>query len=69
MTQEKIARINELAHRDVKILAQLLQHRAGAGAAAGVQQQPGPGVAQSFQHGVHLLCKIQLSCHCYHPLL
>ena len=41
----------------------LLQHRAGAGAAAGVQQQPGPGVAQSFQHGVHLLCKIQLSCH------
>ena len=40
---------------DVEILAQPLQHGAGARPTAGVQQQPGTGSAQSFQHFVHLL--------------
>ena len=56
-------------HCDLKILAQLFQHCAGAGAAAGVEQKARPGAIQRFEHGIHLLCKIQLSCHCYHPLL
>ena len=56
-------------HRDLKILAQLFQHGAGTGPAAGVQQQARTGAAQLFEHGIHLLCKIQLSCHFYHPLL
>ena len=42
-------------HGDVEIPAQPLQHGAGTGAAAGMEQQPGAGVAQSFQHFVHLL--------------
>ena len=56
-------------HCDLKILAQLFQHCAGAGAAAGVQQKARTGAAQLLEHGIHLLCKIQLSCHFYHPLL
>ena len=56
-------------HRDLKILAQLFQHGAGTGPAAGVQQQARTGAAQLLEHGIHLLCKIQLSCHFYHPLL
>ena len=40
---------------DVEILAQPLQHGAGARPTAGVQQQPGAGSTQSFQHFVHLL--------------
>ena len=56
-------------HRDLEILAQLLQHGAGTGAAAGVQQKPRTGGAQIFEHGIHLLGKIQLSCHFYRPLL
>ena len=42
-------------HGDVEIPAQPFQHGAGTGAAAGMEQQPGAGVAQSFQHFVHLL--------------
>ena len=42
-------------HGDVEIPAQPLQHGAGTGAAAGMEQQPGAGAAQSFQHFVHLL--------------
>ena len=45
---------------DLKILAQLFQHGAGAGPAAGVEQKLWPGGGQRFQHFVHLLCKIQL---------
>ena len=54
---------------DVEIPAQPLQHGAGTGAAAGVEQKARPGAVQRFEHGIHLLCKIQLSCHFYHPLL
>ena len=56
-------------HCDLKILAQPFQHCAGAGAAAGVEQKARPGAVQRFEHGIHLLCKIQLNCHFYHPLL
>ena len=54
---------------DVEILAQPLQHGAGTGPATGMEQQLWPLRPQRFQHFVHLLCKIQLSCHFYHPLL
>ena len=47
-------------HRDLKIPAQLFQHGAGTGPAAGVEQQLWPLRPQRFQHFVHLLCKIQL---------
>ena len=47
-------------HGDLEVLAQLLQHGAGTGAAAGVEQELRPGGAERFQHFVHLLCKIQL---------
>ena len=47
-------------HRDLKIPAQLFQHGAGTGPAAGMEQQLWPLRPQRFQHFVHLLCKIQL---------
>ena len=58
-----------IEHRDVEVLAQLLQHRAGAGPAAGVEQKARPCAVQIFEHQIHLLGKIELSCHFYHPLL
>ena len=58
-----------IEHRDVEVLAQLLQHRAGAGPAAGVEQKARPCAVQIFEHQIHLLGKIELSCHFYHPFL
>ena len=56
-------------HRDLKIPAQLFQHGAGTGAAAGVEQKARAGTAKACQHGVHLLGIVALCCHWYHPLL
>ena len=52
-----------LFYLKIKLVAELLQHSAGAGAAAGVEQQLGPGVPQLVQDLLHLLGIGELFCH------
>ena len=49
---------------DLEVLAQLLQHRAGTGPAAGVEKEPGPPAVQPAQHSVHLPGIIGYIGHC-----